>query len=248
MTQSAEDRVLLIKKLLAKAEAKGTTEAERDTFNAKATQLMTQWAIDEALLTGDDRKEDKIVTREFHTDVPKSFSYEYAKIGIQVANALGAHGLFQRTRDGRTVTLVVGYESDLERIGMLIQSLTLQATLALVPWYRRWLDDQPTWMTPNGTAKFNAKRSFITGFAAGVKVKLTAVFRATVSSAGHGAELVLVDRTKQVASWMNDNLAIGNARQRRYTQDGHMAGERAGTRADIGQGGVTNTGRPAIGS
>lgn len=229
MTQSTEDRAAKIKKLLAKAE--GTTnEAERDTYNAKATELMIQWGIEEAMLSGDDRPADQIVQREFRTDVPKSYSFEYAKIGIQVANALGAKGLFQRKADGRTVTLVVGFESDLARIELLTQSLALQATTALASFW-----DRHGHRYYSGAEKFNAKRSFITGFADGVKPKLRAVYDRTVASAGHGAELVLVDRTRQVAAYIDANMTTGTARARRYQQDAHGSGHAAGQRADVGQ-------------
>ncbi len=238
MTQSTEDRVRLIQKLLKKAEDPAVTEPERDAFNAKVTALMIQWGIEEAMLASDDRPVEEITKREFHTDVPKSFSYEYAKIGIRVANALGAHGLYQKKADGRTVTLVVGFPSDLDRIGMLIQSLTLQATLALGAWWKvsGYRDVR------NGTARFNAKRSFLTGFSEGLRWKLESVYKQTVASAGHGAELVLVDRTKQIDTWMSANMSIGSARQRRYYSDPVTHGSNAGQRADVGQTGMGNAG------
>jgi hypothetical protein len=233
MTQSHEDRVERIKKLLALAE-RGATEEERDAFNAKATALMVQWGIEDAMLNTADKADEKITTRLFRVDVPKAYSYEYAKIGIQIANALGAQGLYQKKADGSTECYVIGFESDLERIGMLIQSLSLQATMAMASWWR--INGN---LYSTASMRWKAKKSFISGFAAGLKVKLATVVRQTVSEAGHGAELVLVDRSKQVDRWAQENIRIGAARARSYHVSGHAAGAAAGRQADIGQGSLS---------
>jgi hypothetical protein len=234
MTQSHETRVERIKKLLALAE-RGATEEERDAFNAKATALMVQWGIEDAMLNNQPQTgNESITTRLFRVDVPKAYSYEYAKIGIQIANALGAKGLYQKKADGSTECYVIGFESDLERISMLIQSLSLQATMAMASWWRINGDLYTT-----ASMRWKARRSFITGFAAGLKDKLATVVRQTVSEAGHGAELVLVDRSKQVERWAEENIKIGTNRARNYYVDGHRAGAAAGRQADIGQGSLS---------
>lgn len=226
----SEARALLIKKLLHKAEAAGTTPEERDAFNAKAAQLMIQWGIDEALIQSADRvKIEQIVQKIFASDAPKSYSFEYALIGVEVANELGCRGLLQKMRDGRTSVLVVGFEGDTERVKQLYTSLVLQCTLVLGPWAR--VNIAP-WAT--GTDKFNAKRSFIRGFASGVKEQLRAVRRQVVADAAPGTDLVLVDRTKQVTDYIDQTMNIGTTRPRRYTTNGFASGEDAGRRADVG--------------
>lgn len=232
MTQSNDEaRALLIKKLLNKAEAKGVTDAERDTFNAKATELMIKWGIEEAMLVDADRvATEKIVKVEFVTDCPKSYSYEYAALGIRLAEVLGCQGLFQKKHDGRTAVLVVGFEHDVERLGQLYTSLSLQCTYALTTWFTR-----QDWYGLSGSAKFNGKRSFIVGFGRGVKDKLTEVYRTTVASAAPGTDLVLVDRRVAVSKWIDENMAIGMARGRSYGVSAAAAGSDAGRRANVGQ-------------
>lgn len=244
-----EARALLIKKLLAKAEAKGTTPEERDSFNAKATQLMLQWGIEEALLAGvDPTKIEKIVTKKIKlADVPKAYVYEYVSIGVNVAEVLGCRGFFQSTYDKRTDLILVGYESDVDRVTQLFQSLALQCTLTLGPWYKTKIREHGHWMS--GTDKYQAKRSFIRGFAKGVSQKLFTVMKSTKDEAEvttPGTALVLVDRATQVTDWIAENMQIGSGGQRRYHTSGREAGYAAGQRADVGQG-TMGGGHAAIG-
>lgn len=242
-------RALLIKKLLAKAEAQGTTEAERDSFNAKATELMIQWGISDALLAGvDATKIEKIVTRRVKlSDVPKAYVYEYVSIGVRIADVLGCRGFFQATHDKRTDLIVVGYESDVDGTVQLFQSLTLQCTLTLGPWYKTKIREHGHWMS--GTDKYQAKRSFIKGFASGVAQKLFVVRKSTIDevvSTTPGTALVLVNREKKVTDWIAAEMTIGSGGTRRYHTSGKDAGYAAGQRADVGQGGVGGS-RSAIG-
>jgi uncharacterized protein DUF2786 len=241
-----EARALLIKKLLHKAEAKGTTPAEREAFSAKATALMIQWSIDDATLAGvDPARIEKIVRRVIEIDVPASYSYEYVGIGMAVAEALGCRGFYLSSyRSARTKLVIVGYESDLDRVMQLTQSLVVQCTLDLGPWYRSQVERYP-WMT--GTDKFQAKKSFILGFRRGVAAKLQAVKKEVVASAEPGTDLVLVDRSARVDAWVSSELKVSDGRARTYRSgSGRAAGFAAGQRADVGQGSMGG-GRTAVG-
>jgi hypothetical protein len=242
-------RAALIKKLLNKAEAKGATDAERDTYNAKATELMVQWSINDAMLAGADAtKVEKIVTRRVRlADVPKAYAYEYVSIGVWVADALGCRGFYQHTHDKRVDLLVVGYEADVDSIVQLFHSLALQCTLTLGPWYKAKIREHGPWMS--GTDKYQAKRSFIRGFARGAEDKLRKVRKTTVDEAvvsAPGTDLVLVDREKKVTDWIAGNMQLGSSGQRRYHNTGTAAGFAAGQRANVGQG-TMGGGRAAIG-
>jgi len=231
-------RAALIKKLLNKAEAKGTSPEERDAYNAKATTLMVQWSIDDATLAGvDATKIEKIVSRRVRLgDVPKAYAYEYVSIGVWVADALGCRGFYQATADKRTDLLIVGYESDVEYIVQLFTSLALQCTLTLGPWYKEKIREYGPWMS--GTDKYQAKRSYIRGFARGAEDKLRTVRKSTIDEATSttpGTDLVLVNREKQVDGWVLDNLQIGSGGRRRYHNTGASAGFAAGQRANVGQ-------------
>ncbi len=247
MTTPSDDegRLLLIKKLLNKAEAKGTTEAEREAFSAKAAKLIMQWSIDEALLADADRvRVEKIIKKIIAADAPKTYGFEYARIGAAVARGLGCRGIHTQA-DGRPALIVVGFESDVDRVLMLTQSLSLQCTLNLGTFYRRYVEVTP-WAS--GTDKYQAKRGFIVGFADGVNKKMESWKRDTVASSAPGTDLVLVDRTKQVDRWIQDEIPTRKMSARSYRVDAHGAGKAAGHAADFGQGGVgRDSGRRAVG-
>jgi len=252
MTTPADDegRLLLIKKLLNKAEAKGTTPEERDAFSAKATKLILQWGIDVALLADADRtKKEQVTQRIVVADAPKTYSYEYAVIVVRVAEGLGCRGILTKVHNGQTGVIIVGFVSDVERSVLLAQSLVLQCTLDGAAWYAKWLSQFPSWIKPTGSDKYNARRGFISGFGTGVREKMAAWKRDTLTSAAPGTDLVLVDRKKQVDAYVRNEMQVtmGNSR-RRYTGDSRSAGKSAGLAADLGQGGVgQNSGRPAVG-
>lgn len=240
-TPDNESRALLIKNLLNKAEAAGTTEQERDTYNAKAAELMIKWGIEEAMVTDADRLvAEKIVQITFQTDAPKSYSYETTLIGIQVAKALGAKGFLQKRSDGRVNLTVVGFEKEVKLVEELFISLTRQGKLAMA---QRYCEIE--WMPwHNGTDKFNWKRSFLSGYALAVGLKLQAVRKQTVTEAEAvtpGTELVLIDRTAKVDSWIDRNMKLGKDRGRRVDYNGAAEGMLAGRSADIGGTKVTGS-------
>jgi hypothetical protein len=229
MTDPNDSTVERIRKLLAMAE-RGSTEEERDAFNAKATALMVQHAIEEAMITDIGRAiTEKITQRVYRLKCPKSYSFEFVGIGCQVANALGARGLLQATHVGRTDLCVVGYETDLDMIWQLTESLVRQCTYALAAWYklnvREW---------HNGTQKFNMKRGFISGFARGIRDKLDAIKKQTIADAGNGSALAVIDRETRVTNWMDDNVRTASAKGRKYDSSSHVGGWSAGQRADVG--------------
>ena len=239
MALSTEDRTLLIKKLLNKAEAAGTTAHEREALSAKATQLMMQWGIEEALIHDADRaKVENIVERKFQIDCPTSYSHEFACVGIEIARAFNCQGYFCKSnRSGPTALSVIGFESDVERVVELFKSLAIQVSLNLATEYRHWVSRISSYEYGQltGTEKFNWKRSFIRGFASGLKMKFEVIKIAVIEDSEPGTELVLVDRTAKVDGWIQDNLKITAGRARRYVADGSSSGHAAGLRADVGQ-------------
>lgn len=234
MTQSTEDRVLRIKKLLNKAEAKGTTEAEREAFNAKAQQLMIEWGIEAAMLANaDETKTERIVTMEVVNAAPKSYSYEMTHVGIAVAQGLGCQGLLQRKRDGRVNLLIVGYESDVQRVDMLFAALARQCAMELGIAYA---NSRRSYWT--GTDRFRFRKSFIIGFAEGLDVKFRMAKKTVLQDASPGTDLVLVDRAQRVKDWIGDNMNVSASRNRNYVASGALQGRDAGLRADMGSGSV----------
>jgi len=113
-----------IRALLSKAEA--TTFAEEaDAYTAKAQDLMTRYAIDEALLEAFEGS-GAVLTRRIHIDNP------YAQAKVQLLSIVGD---VNRVRviwdDFHTMATVVGMAVDLQLVEMLFTSLLVQATRAL---------------------------------------------------------------------------------------------------------------------
>ena len=113
-----------IRALLSKAEA--TTFAEEaDTYTAKAQDLMTRYAIDEALLE-ESAGNGEVIIRRIHIDNP------YAQAKVQLLSIVGD---INRVRviwdDHHAMATVVGMAVDLQLVEMLFTSLLVQATRAL---------------------------------------------------------------------------------------------------------------------
>lgn len=247
MTQATNDAKLeLIRKLLVKAEANGTTPEEREALSEKAGALMIKYGIDEAIaratMTGEVRIEN-VVQRLIHCDVPKSYSHEFAVLGCRIAENFSVKGILALGRT-QTGVYLIGFESDVELVVQLYASLVRQCTLNLAVWYRR--NKQDWW---NGSQRWNAKRGYIHGFGTGVGAKLQAIKKQVVADAGHGAELVLINRDAQVQQWLDENMPTALTRGRRYVNGAHGAGYVAGQQANVGQSTVANhvPSRPAIG-
>lgn len=233
MTQSTNDRVEKIQKLLAKAEAKGTTPEEAAILNEKAAELMAKYMIDDALLASVDRLvQEKIVTRVLSVDVPHTYAHEYVSIGIRVAEGLGAKGLHQSQYvlgKPRRFLFVCGYESDIDKIEQLWRSLVTQCMMRVGPFVR---SHTKHWMS--GTDKFHMRRGFVLGFGTGVAERLRRVVQEAKDSSESQA-LVLVDREARVDQWMKQNVEFSLGQPRRYDIGAVGAGYAAGLASDTGQ-------------
>lgn len=125
-THAVEPRVLArVRALLAKAEST-TFPEEADALTAKAQDLISRHALDEAVLEARAGTGAEVVARRVHVDNP------YAAAKAQLLDAVG------RVNDVRLVwtdalgmATVVGHPHDLDRTELLFTSLLVQATRAL---------------------------------------------------------------------------------------------------------------------
>lgn len=255
-----DPRIDKIKKLLDKATAKGTTEAEADAFREKAYELMVKWEIDEAQLDAAKQerlRSEDIVRRVVHIATGKTYTMEYATAMALAAQGMGLRSFLTQVWENKKIgkkannaqwfraVVLVGFRSDVDRAELLIDSLTLQLTTALSA-YGKTL---PTWYSASN--KWNARRSFIVGWGERVSDRLTSLRdiarQDMMSTEGTGTELVLVTKDEMVAKWIEDNMKLGTrGRARRYAYDGMTAGADAGNTADIGQQRFGATARGAI--
>ena len=222
-----------VRKLLAKAEDEGCSQAEAEALTAKAAELMARYGIDRALLGALHPETDKPADRVFTLANPWGDIKRHLLAGL--AMALRCQCVQTRSAEG-TRLHVFGYASDLERADILFTSLLVQMARALakqvVPGYggeaRAW------------------RRSWMLGYAAAVVARVRAAEEAAVASAsedaagadvaatGQPAALVLADRSLVVRRQVS--AAYPRLRKTRvtYSGGGYGDGYREGQKADIG--------------
>lgn len=245
MTQANPDvdRIAKIQKLLAMAENKGSTEAERESFQAKATSLMIQWGIDDAMLHANDRlKTEQITMRNFPMPGgPKYYSFELTLMYVRMAKVLGMQSLVGNF-DGASYPMIIGFTSDIERVKTLGDSLVIQVLTALNAWVKT-PDVQFKESFLKGSQRHKLRKSFIVSYVDTVCQRVRQAYMKqveVVNTTTPGTDLVLVDRAKQVENWLEENVKYGKGRRRTYMTSGMNAGAQAGHQADIGQDRVDN--------
>ena len=137
-----------VRKLLAKAEGDGVTEAEAEAFTEKAAALMARYGIDRALLAAARPDTDRPANRII--DVPNPWADVRAHLLAGLFTAMRCQCVLLPVATGKRIH-VFGYDSDLERAEMLYTSLLVQMAHGLartsVPatarsaraWRRSWL-------------------------------------------------------------------------------------------------------------
>jgi Protein of unknown function (DUF2786) len=172
-----------IRALLAKAEATDHA-AEAETFTAKAQDLMTRHAIDEALLTASGDTAITAVAKRLHLQSP------YATAKTSLLNAVaGANRCKVIYFDRLAIATIVGVPLDIDQVEMLFTSLLIQATRA---------------MTDAGAAQRGSfdrsatfRRSFLAAYAVRIGERLTEATSAATKS--YGNELVPLLRRQEDA-------------------------------------------------
>jgi hypothetical protein len=232
----SDQRILdRVRKLLAKAE--GTdSEAEAEAFNAKAAELIAEYGIDRALAAADGEAKDRIVGKTILLPVP--YARDKANLLNCIAGPLRAESIVLATgRSGVTMRLI-GFESDLERIDVLLTSLLMQASRGVLLAY-----------SPKGWESTAAyRRSWLAGFSGAVhhRLKQAESRAASVPHArnpGMSTELVLVDRKKQVDKFFRQEYPNTRQVKRSLSGSGRQDGYVAGQRADLGNKNVSGSRR-----
>jgi hypothetical protein len=225
-----------IRALLSKAEATTFSE-EADAFTEKAQDLMTRYAIDEALLDDADGHRE-VDTIRIHVENP------YAQAKAQLLSTVGA---VNRVRviwdDHHGMATAVGMAIDLQLVEMLFTSLLVQATRALTEAgnIRR---DEPGYRSgrPNRSPSF--RRAFLYSYAnrIGERLEESGARAGAAASSSHGAELVpvLAKRAEAVDATF-DRLFPETREMRSRSVDarGWHAGAAAADRAVFASGQVT---------
>lgn len=241
-----------INKLLRKAEDRATPPAERDTCIRMAQELMSKWAIDDAMLAAADaangkKSDDQIIMDEYVLVGIWRFPLSRLAWNVMRANNIkavvykdaGSREVGGKVYKQTEVYKMAGFQSDIERFKLLVTSLQLQCIVAEKEW---WEQHQHEYAHLNHSKQHIERRGFMFGFANGVYDQLNKgkqeARKASAETHGSGMELVLVSREKQVDDFYNDYWGgnLRNARDR-ISRGGYAAqssGRAAGQRADTG--------------
>jgi hypothetical protein len=207
-----------IRALLAKAEATDYA-GEAEAFTAKAQDLMTRHAIDEALLAGAGETGITVVARRVHVQSP------YATAKTSLLNAVaGANRCKLIYFDKWAIATLVGVPLDIDQVEMLFTSLLIQATRAMTEAGSGWVGSF------DRSATF--RRSFLAAYAVRIRERLTAATSAATAS--YGNELVPVLKRQDDAVSAEFERLFPYTRQSRgrcVDPRGWDAGRRAADRA-----------------
>lgn len=217
-----------VRALLAKAEST-TFEAEAEALAAKAQELITRHAIDQAVLAEPDRVGDP-VSRRIHLDDP------YADARATLVSAVAAANRCRSVYSpGLGWVTVIGYEADLDAVELLTASLLTQAVAGLAR-------HGPVRDGRGRSRTRSFRRAFLFGFAARIGQRLQAVSDAEVAATSDGdrARLLPVlaareDRLQAVQAELFGQLAPARSATLSNAQGWH-AGRAAADRAELGFG------------
>jgi hypothetical protein len=214
------DKVLSrIRALLAKAESTDHA-AEADTFTAKAQDLMTRHAIDEALLhAGGD---ESVEVRSHRVLIDNPYPLEKVRLLNEVAAANRVRVIWL---EDLVMATTVGTPVDIDQVEMLFVSLLIQATRA---------------MAEAGAARAGSfdrtptfRRSFLTSYAIRIGERL--VEADAEATASYGSELVpVLKRQREAVDEEFERLfpnSYQSSNRRSYDRRGWDAGREAADRA-----------------
>jgi hypothetical protein len=227
------------------SEDPGATQAERDTAGQEAERLLAKHAIDRLTLDvdGAKRAEREPIERAV-VDVAGgrgTVSYDVVLGLIAAAQALG---LVAHFRDHRLVNraalqwsgdgpdakphvelVVTGFHSDLALAVPLLESLAVQAALAMRTW---WRSDPRHRLIQKWDAHLS-RCAFVQSFGRGAAARLSEGREQAIASTGAGTALVVASREEEVQDWVQQHVQVRRASDRRsFTGYGRAPGYAAG--------------------
>jgi len=232
----ADDRILeRVRGLLAKAESSEFPE-EAEAFMAKAQQLMSRHAIDEAIVgNGGTDHEPRLV------DVPIDNPYAGRKASLLGAVASANRCEVVWNSHSRVATLI-GYPTDVAAVDTLFTSLLLQGATVLAK-----LGTHTDEYGRNRTRSF--RNAFWAGYATRLGIRLREANESATAEAveRHGSALapVLVSRSEAVESLVHREFPRLRTQRTTITNaHGYYAGDAAAREARLRSRRQVRSGRP----
>lgn len=239
-----EDRIA---KLLAKAEK--TTPEEAIALTEAAERMMLKYGIEQAIImakrAGKTHDADEKMLRVI---IP--YTGVYAK-AMRMAMISAVHAfntvkiVVDDDKGAKTEYLwLLGYESDVKQMQVLVTSLQLQCISALSTWWKTMSERTTNW---TAMEKFKARRTFIVAFGDGAATRIERSRRSVIeeskSSGEAGTELAIRDRRSDVDTWVDSQFDLTSGKRTRMSlgSAGYGAGHKAGTNANTGEGALKQT-------
>lgn len=231
MSEKIADRIA---KLLAKAES--TTPEEAEALTEAAAKLMAKYMIDQATIDAKRAKagqsSESIVTKTITFN--GAYRLEWCSLGAAVCRALGNLELMQSTYKNKWATLhIVGFESDVDQAIIMIQSLQIQAVVAIRAW---WKENKLGYAAHSSYDQEAARRSFARGFGNGAAQRIRENKQQVVQESSKGTEIVLASRGVKVREYY-DSIQKGKSRARggKGSYEAMLSGNEAGRNARTGE-------------
>lgn len=228
-----------IRKLLNKAEHAATDPAEAEVYNAKAAELIAVYGIERARITLDEPTADRVVQRTFTFRRP--YERDKASLLAAIAYPLRVEPVYAPARRGEGKKLhLFGCESDLDRVGMLYDSLVIQAMRGLP-------NSVPSQLGRSAPSLAAHRRSWLNGFAQAVTTRLReaeeAARREHTDDGGGTLALALVDREHRARNLRDETFPHLRPTMRSVGRSGTASGYAAGSRADLGGSRLNGSGK-----
>lgn len=239
-----QDQLLArVRKLLAQAEDPAATEAEAEAFNTKAAQLIARHGIDRAMLAAAGKARDEITQVAITIDNP--YSMDKAHLLQVIARPLRCRSAAYTSGKSASKVIVLGFESDIERVQLLYTSLLLQAMTQLshvrpeFEWYESVAAYRRTWLRGFAEAVYRRLRS---------AEARAAEQDVAPSGSDRSTALVLRDRITQVEHAYHQAFpGVRTARPRKLSGTGYYDGHSAGERANLHNAAPVGSARTVLG-
>lgn len=227
---SAHPMLVRVRALLAKAEST-QYESEAIAFTAKAQELMTKHALDQAMLAGADAGPASPGVIRIPIDPP------YLDAKALLLQVIAEHSRCQSVlHAGVEMSSVIGFSTDLEAVELLFTSLLVQAQHALAA--------SSLAAPPGSRARSQSFRAaFLQGFISRIDARLASVNRVAFDQAKAQAETflpVLRSRDEQISAFVEQRFSTLTSSRVRggYDALGYQHGQRAGDAAALLSGAI----------
>ena len=232
-----------VRKLLAKAEAAGTTPAEAEALTAKAAELMARYGIDRALLAAAQPDTDRPADRKIDIDNPWARIQAHLLCGL--ASALRCQCVILPRPGPGTRIHIFGFASDIERTDVLYTSLLVQM------WQGLAAADVPARVRSVRAWR----RSWLLGFTSAVTARVRAAEQRAATQADQRARRVRAGDgagarrpvTRSSSAELDRAYPVTRKSRVTYSGSGYGAGYAQGQQADLGTSRLTGKPSRALG-